>query len=298
MSSTLWPGTNRSAQVITVMFEAEQAMLAADPTVAGREKTLSTGMYGVNRGVHRLLDVFNQHEVTASWFVPAVNLRRYPELIASIVEAGHELGNCGVDCQNISGLSLVEQLDLVRTAQRTFAEYTNVLPTGFRGARGEAHPDLGRALSQDGFTWSSQLRGEDLPFLEREGLVDLARNYALDDAAYFAFNLDPPIPAGSPRIAPITDVFANWSIELDAHQEEGLCPVLELHPEIIGTPARASMLSELLGIIRSRGDVWIATGRTVTSWWRQQNNATSVPDDHPTTVYTRSSSIAYAGGTP
>ena len=123
-------------------------------------------------------------------------------------------------------------------------------------------------------------------------LIPLA---AAEFAAYFAFNLDPPIPVGSPRIAPIGDVSANWSIEFEAHRDEGLLFVLDLHPELIGTPGRAAMLADLLDLIVRDGDVWVATGDEIARWWLGRSPAAALPADHPVAVFERH---AATGGRP
>jgi len=61
--------------------------------------------------------------------------------------------------------------------------------------------------------------------------------------------------------------------------------VLRLHPEIIGTAGRIDVLRELLADIRSRDDVWFATGSEMAAWW-QQNVEANEPG-HPVEVYAR-----------
>ena len=282
-----WPGGAPGACLITVTFEAELGILAADPGAAVKQKSLSIGRYGANRGVERLLRVLAERDLRSSWFVPAENAVRYASLTAEVIAAGHEIANCGMALEDFGGLSLPEQLNRVREARATIEDAHGVRTTGFRAGRGEADRALPGLLRADGFTWTSLLRGDDLPIAYPDGLVELPHHHELDDAAYFAFNLDPPMPAGSPRIAPIGEVYDNWSAEFAAYADEELLFVLDLHPELIGTPARAAMLGDLLDQVVDSG-VRVATGADLAAWWIDTQGAPeALPADHPSAVFDR-----------
>jgi hypothetical protein len=143
-------------------------------------------------------------------------------------------------------------------------------------------------LAGAGFTWSSSWHGDDLPHFhagQAASLVELSRHHELDDYPYFVFNLDPPIPKGSPRIASSREVLRNWILEFEAYRAEGLCFVLTVHPEIIATPGRIGLLREFLDHVSDQEDVWKATGGEVAQWWSRRN----MPNhpDHPAEVFHR-----------
>ncbi len=282
-----WPQAARACCLITVDFEAELALLAIDPSAASRQKSLSGSRYGATRGVQRILGVLADRGLPSSWFVPARNALRYASLTGEVIAEGHELATSGDALEDFSALGLAEQHRAVARSRDLVEQRHGVRAIGFRPGRGDADPELAGLLYADGYTWSSHLRGDDLPITLPSGLVELPRHHELDDAAYFSFNLDPPIPAGSPRIAPIGDVLANWTIEFDAHRDEGLLYVLELHPELIGTPARSAMLADLLDRIVDAGDVWVATGADIARWWLSQVPAAVLPADHPVVIFDR-----------
>lgn len=288
---------SRGCCVIMVSFDADLGLLGADPGAADREKSLSTGRYGATRGLEQVLRVLADHDAPATWLLPTRNLDRYPgqaaAIGAAVGESGHELACAGHDLTDLTGRPLAEQVRVFAAARDALADRLGVTPVGYRVARGEPHPDLGPALHGLGFRWSSCLRGDDRPYRHPGGLVEIPRHHELDDASYFSFNLDPPLPPGSPRIAPIGDVLANWIIEFDAYRAERLCFTLDLHTELIGTPARVGMLAELLGHIRAAGDVRIATAGQVADWWASQEPVTDeLPTDHPLTVFRRGRSEA------
>jgi peptidoglycan/xylan/chitin deacetylase (PgdA/CDA1 family) len=287
--------------VILVSFDADLGLLAADPDAGQREKTLSTGRYGATRGLARVLRVLAEHTAPATWFIPTRNLDRYPthaELLGSAFnDDGHELACAGEDLTDLTGRSLSDQVDIFTAARETLAAHYGVTPAGYRVPTGEPHPDLAAVLHQRGFDWSSCLRGDDLPYRHPGGLVEIPRHHELDDAAYFSFNLDPPIPAGSPRINAIGTVLQNWLTEFEAYHDERLCFTLDLHTELIGTPARCAMLSELLGHLRAAGDVEFCTAGQLAAWWTAEHPAgDTLPADHPLTVF-RDGRRAHRGDT-
>ncbi|MCA4134110.1 polysaccharide deacetylase [Arthrobacter sp. M4] len=280
--TSLWPDGKRSAFILTVSFEAELAVLAAAPDAVDRAKSLSVGQYGATRGVDRLLAELDRTGIRATWFIPGRNAEAYPRQVEAIAAEGHELGNMGWALEDFSNLGAEGQLEAIRRGQSAFESLLGVQPTGFRAGRGSYAHGLPLALLDEGFTWSSSWHGDDLPHFHAgraAELVEIPRHHELDDFPYFVFNLDPPIPKGSPRIASSREVLSNWLIEFEAYRAEGLCFVLTVHPELIATPGRIGLLREFLDHVLSCDDVWIATCGDVASWWRGygQSNAPGHP---------------------
>lgn len=281
-----WPDEKKCAFVITVGFEAELSVLATAPDAAERAKSLSVGQYGGIRGVDRLLTELDRAGSIASWFIPAANLPKYRRQVESVVAGGHEICNMGWALEDLGLLSLDEQVGCVDRAQELFMELMGVRPVGFRAGRGSCAAGLPQALQNRGFLWTSSWHGDDLPHFHAGSaadLVEVPRHHELDDYPYFVFNLDPPIPIGSPRIASSKEVLRNWILEFDAYRAEGLCFVLTIHPEIIATPGRISLLREFLDYVHAYDDVWHGTGTDVAKWW--SHNGPGNAPDHPTEIF-------------
>lgn len=282
-----WPGGHRSAVVIFVAFEAELAILAEAPDAVDRAKSLSVGTYGATRGIDRVLTELARRATPATWFVPSTLLGTYPEQVRAVRDAGHELANCGVALEDLGALDAAAQIAVVRQAQAEFRAELGVTPAGFRVGRGEMAVELPAALREAGFAWSSSLRGDDLPHFHAVPageLVEIPHHHELDDQPFFAFNLDPPIPRGSPRIAATADVLDVWIAEFDAHHAEGLVFGLTLHPELIGTPGRIGMLAQFLDHVHAH-NVWCTTAGGLAAFWREHGPAND--PDHPVEVFAR-----------
>ncbi|NDL64762.1 polysaccharide deacetylase family protein [Acerihabitans arboris] len=293
-----WPYGKRCAVVVTVDFNDIHGILSQVPAVAGREKTLSVWRYGTLRGIDRLLALLAAKNVPGSWCVPGVAAEEHPDRIRQIQQGGHELAGCGYRFESFDGLTLAEQVASVQRGNAAIGSITGAAPQGFRLPAGNWAAGLPDALVTEGIRWTSGWRGDDMPFFiplqtPAEGadsprLVELPLHYELEDEPYFAFNLSPAVPPAQSRIASYSQTLGNMKMDFDGFYRFGLCYVLRLHPEVIGTAGRIGVLAELLDYIAAHPDVWIAPAGGVADWWRR-----SQPDNdpaHPAEVWQRHSS--------
>jgi peptidoglycan/xylan/chitin deacetylase (PgdA/CDA1 family) len=284
-----WPDGRRMAVVVTVDFNDVHDIVAREPSTAGREKTLSVWRLGARRGVDRVLDTLQHHGIAASWFVPGRVAAEHRGLVGQIHAAGHELGSNGHACEIFDTLDLAQQRDAFARGHAALAEAIGEAPVGFRSASGNWAPGFTDVLRTAGIRWSSSWRGDDLPYFHEPAgavpLVELPLHYELEDEPYFAFNLYPPVPPGQSRIAGYADVLGNWLQDFAGFQRYGLCYVLRLHPEMIGTAGRIDLLHTLLAELRSHPDVWFATGREVAEWWARTQPANG--PGHPAEIFAR-----------
>lgn len=52
---------------------------------------ISRGIFGATIGIDRLLKLFGSYNIRASWYVPAHTAESFPDQVAKIVNAGHEM---------------------------------------------------------------------------------------------------------------------------------------------------------------------------------------------------------------
>ena len=280
-SAPTWPHGKRMAVVVSVDFLDTHAIVTQEPRMVGREKSLSVWQYGARRGVDRLLQVFDEFELAASWFVPGRVALEHRALVQRIHQGGHEIGNATFACEDFERLSLAQQRDSLRDAQAALLDATGEAPVGFRAPFGNWAPGFTQHLREAGIEWSSSWRGDDRPYFHpphgassapsTPPLIEVPLHYELEDEPYFTFNLYPPVPVGQPRIASYREVLANWRQDFAGFHRFGLCMPLRIHPEILGTAGRVDLLRELLATLRAHDDVWIATGREIARWWRSQH---------------------------
>ncbi|WP_028621074.1 polysaccharide deacetylase family protein [Pseudomonas sp. Ant30-3] len=285
--SKTWPDGYRCAVVLTVDYNDIHGILTQAPEVAGRDKTLSVWRYGTQRGVERLLGLFEELNVASSWFIPGIVAEENPAHVRAIQAGGHEIACAGYRHQNYDHLDLAAQSADIARGCEALETLTGQRPSGFRIPAGNGAPGFIQALKDQGIRWSSSWRGDDLPFAHPTApeVIELPLHYELEDEPYFAFNLSPAVPPAQSRIASYSHTLSNLQMDFAGFHRFGLCYVLRLHPEIIATPGRIGVLRELLEGIQQHDDVWMATGADVARWWA--GSAPPVTDDHPAAVYER-----------
>jgi peptidoglycan/xylan/chitin deacetylase (PgdA/CDA1 family) len=205
--------------------------------------------------VDRVLDVLAEADVRSTWFVPGFIADREPETIDKIVAAGHEVESRAWGPEALSGQPLDAQREEIRRGIEAVQQVTGVAPSGFRAPTGEVDENTFRALQQLGVSWSSILRGGEIPTPvvvdDSVTVLDVGYRWELTDYVHFQFNYGPIYPAGAPRIASYASVEREWIDDALATTNAGVPCVFTLTPDVIGKPGRATVLRHLLAELKS-----------------------------------------------
>ena len=283
-SGVTWPNGKRAAAIITVIFDDGLDAVAKAPDLAERAKSHSVWLYGARRGVERLCRLFEDASLRTSWFVPGQVAETHGALLRAVSDAGHELESHGWAFERHDALPHAESLALLERSRQALEDVSDRAPTGFRLPNGTWPNGFDQVLKNAGFLWSATLNGDDVPYLHPSSLVEIPVHLELEDRPYFQFNFTPAFPKGQGRIASYDGVLFNWIAEFDAYRKFGGCFVLQLRPEMTGTPGRIGLVEALIRHIRSCGDVWLATADQVAAW-HAANNARAPAPDHPINVF-------------
>ena len=100
-----WPNGARCAAAFSFDVDAESAMLGVSTKHVSRMSAISHQAYGPITGVPRLLEILARQGVTSTFFVPGYTAVRYPDVIRSIVDAGHEIAHHGYLHEAMFGLT-------------------------------------------------------------------------------------------------------------------------------------------------------------------------------------------------
>lgn len=270
-----WPDGARSCAALAFDLDGPTAAALQGDRIWDSPRRFLDGAYGPTCGLPRLLRLLADHQLHATFFVPAWIVETWPDACREIVAAGHEVAGHGDRHENFFDLDVQTQERVLARSQQVFADVLGSPATGFRAPSGDWHPDTPRLLVAHGYTWSSSLRADHLPYMHRrldlgDTLVEIPARVDLDDYAYLAFSEEPAFPPGGDRIAAYDDVVANWRREFDGHHAIGGCFTTVWHPKVSGTPGRARVLGELLGHMAATPDVWFATGHQVAELVRGQ----------------------------
>lgn len=225
-----------AALAVTVDVDGEAGLPGGGVGFAHRLSPRSERIYGVTRGLERVLGALAEFDVAATFYVPGVTAAAHPEAIRSIAERGHEIGHHGHTHRSPETLAPEEQRAEIADGLAALAGL-GVEPQGYRAPAWELTAVTLALLAEHGFATDSSLMADDRPYrlaVGERSLLELPVHWTLDDAPYFSADLG---SAGPLRV---------WMRELELATAEERPITLTLHPEIVGRPHRVDVLRRVL----------------------------------------------------
>jgi peptidoglycan/xylan/chitin deacetylase (PgdA/CDA1 family) len=256
---------------LTFDFDAISGFIArGTPTPSA----ISRGEFGPRVSAPRLLKMLGERGLPTTWFVPGHTAETFPDAVASVARAGHEIGHHGWKHVPPATLSREEEEnELVRgiaAIERTCGER----PTGYRSPSWDLSPHSIELMLKHGFTYDSSMMGDDYtPYFARQGdiielekpavfgkpsnLLEMPISWSTDVAPHFEFMRYPN--AIRPGNMNADQVLGNWIADFDYMQRELDWGVLTYtcHPFIIGRGHRILMLEKLVDALLARGAVFV-----------------------------------------
>jgi len=260
-----WPDGHKCAAMLCFDVDGETTALGEDPLLAQRRTLMSQCAYGPKIGVPRLLGLLAHLEVPATFFIPAYIAEKHPRMVDAIATAGHEIGVHGYLHERLAGLSEEQEEEILTRSIEILTELTGTRPMGYRAPWFETNPWTSDLLLRHGLLYGASEMGDDVPYLQPNGLVEIPGQWMLEDWEQFAFNADPAWGFVPENCAKVYDL---WWREFEAMHDFGCCFVLTLHPWLSGRPSRVRLLEELVCAIREKGEVWFATGAEIADFVR------------------------------
>lgn len=229
--------------------------MASDPRNADRPGVLSQARYGPRVGVPLILQTLARHGIKGSFFIPGVNVERYPEMVRSIVDGGHEVAIHGYTHTAPADLNRVQEREELERAHAALTGAGGQV-TGYRSPSWDVSADTLDLLEERGITYASQFMDDLRPYRHPgRRLIELPVAWMLDDWPYFTWYADNT--ARTIRSTPEVEVI--WREELDGIRELGGSYILTMHPEVSGRPSRIALLDRIIAYARAQPSVWIAT---------------------------------------
>ena len=255
---------------------------------ASSPSAISRGEFGVV-GARRLLDMLREWKIPSTWFVPGHTADTYPEEVAQIAAAGHEIGHHGYRHERLG--SPEEEIRDFDMAIASLKRVTGQTPVGYRSPAAGLTPRTLELLVSHGMLYDSSMMGDDFtPYYCRVGdqapkdsafifgrpteVVELPFTWGLDD--FVAFEHVWTRNGINPGIAAPSRIYEVWAGDFDYLYDrlgEGTY-ILTLHPQCIGRGHRLLMLERLVDHIRSRDGIAFRTMREVALEFRQSRPPT------------------------
>lgn len=276
MDQILWPGGAKCAVNFGMDVDAELIWHNMSRGERNGEKflrSLSNGKYGPKRCLPRILDLYREYGIHATFFVPGWTAENYPDLLEQLLREGHEIAHHGYLHECFTGRTEAEQEEILGRCREIFRKQTGIAGDGFRAPSSDWDERTASILHRMGFSYTSTMRGDDRPYRTvlngvETDLIEIPSTVDLDDYSYTVYSMLPKEPAGLDRIAGYGHHLENQIREFEGCYRFGLSYDLMLHPQISGGPGRIVMLEKLIRHILDKGDVWIATCQQIAEHWR------------------------------
>jgi len=244
---------------MSVDYDAVSTWIAAGQTGL---RTLSRGEFAAY-ATPQLLEIFKRYAITTSWYIPGTTALQYPDSVAQVAAADHEIANHTLRHEDIGTLSIDHMRHSLTRTNEILERITGRRPVGARlsGA------DLGdgtclKVMAEEGFRYDSSLLGGYRPFwapsphtIDCEGLimrgdpldmVELPFVWILTDFSQFEFHYGPPQYRA--LLLNARQVEEVWRDEIDdpiSRDPAGFL-MFALHPQVIGRGSRLAMLERVI----------------------------------------------------
>ena len=260
-----WPNGARVAVCLSVDPDNFSITLNAGNT---NPVAISSGEYGALDGLPRMLKLFDQHNIPASFYIPAVAAMMHPEMIQEINKRKHhEVAIHGWIHENPMALDdPVEEWRLISQAMDLLERQWGRRPVGNRNPSWTMSTHTVGLLKKAGLLYDSSLQAMDEPheiLLDGQptGLIELPVNWIIDDSPMYGATGDFP----SPRM-----IMQTFKDDFDVAYKEGTMFMLTMHPHITGQRTRIGQLDDLIVYMKSKPGVWFATAEEIAKWIKQQ----------------------------
>jgi len=266
-----WPKGIQCAACLSFDLDAETLWISRNEENLRRPVTLSQGTYGVKVAVPKILELLQEFEVKATFFVPGWVIERNKGLIQEIFAEGHEIGHHGYlhEWPDMSDPAKEEEILLkgIEIIEKTVGQR----PLGYRSPAAEYTPSTLSLLKKHGFTYSSTMMDDISPYKHvvdavKTDLVELPAHWSIDDAPYFLYSLRPPISRMTITPREFLEIFEGALLD---YYKWGGCFSTFLHPQVIGRPGRFQMLREFIQFMKGLPKIWIARCIEIAQYWQK-----------------------------
>lgn len=261
---TAWHGGRACVAALTFDVDAESAILSKGARYAAHAMAMTHQAFGPRVGVPRILRLLADYDLEATFFVPGLTADRYPGLIATILEAGHEVAHHSYAHRHAPHMAPGEERrDFERALGVLRAQGAEVV--GHRAAMWEASWETSRLVAEAGLAYDSSLMDDDKPYRLDTGsgsIIEIPPHWSLDDWEQYAFLPEPVIGA---VIENPLNVAAMWTHELDSVTRHNRFFGLTCHPFLSGRAGRIEAMRLLIEHALGRGDVEFLAMREISA---------------------------------
>lgn len=223
--------------------------------------------YGTRVGFYRLLDALAKAGVTASVAVNGVIADRYPQVIADIVAAGHEIIAHSTDMNGTiaTGLDEADERALIKSSLDALERASGKRPRGWLSIARSQSWNTVRLLKEAGLDYGCDWVNDELPWRFNNGLINLPLNHELSDRQIITVQQH----SAESYAQQMTDAF-DWLADEARQSGGGRMLPLNVTPYILGLPYRIEAFERLIADLAARPEAWFASGDQIIDAWSAQ----------------------------
>src|ERR1700734_1598326 len=275
-----WPAGARVAVQFVLNFEeggennilhgdrASEAFLSdvlgAQPWPGQRHANIeSVFEYGSRAGLLAPLADLHRAQAATTVFGVATALKRNPEIVAAMKEAGWDIASHSLKWVEHKDMSEAEERAEIADAIRIHTEVTGQRPLGWYTGRTSIN-SVKLVMEAGGFLYSCDSYADDLPYwIKGPAGPHLIIPYSLD-ANDMRFVNAQGFGGGDQFFTYLKDSFDVLYAEGETSPK---MMSVGLHCRVVGRPGRAASLMRFLDYIAGHERVWVATGLQIAQHW-------------------------------
>ncbi|KAF9235749.1 glycoside hydrolase/deacetylase [Melanogaster broomeanus] len=247
---------------------------------------ISRGMFAGEVGVPRLLKLFKKYGIKTTWFIPGHSLETFPEQMAAVRDAGHELGLHGYSHEEPSAMTLEQQRDVLDYTHKLLTEFNyGIPPKGYvapwwqtskegiamlveKGIEYDPCRDLDSCQAyclRAGDTWTNidyKAKAETWMKPLKKGketsIVELPGNWYLEDMTPMMFIKAFPNSHGWVPPQTIEQLWKDMFTYFYREEKDFIFPI-SIHPDVSGRPQVLLMLERFIEWVNTHDHVQWAT---------------------------------------
>lgn len=259
-NSPPWPNGARCAVAFSFDIDADSIVHATHRAGAlDMAHALAHMRYDPFVATPRLVDLFAEHGVPLTCFVPGWVIEAYPAAIETILKHDNEIGHHGYFHEWPSQQTVEEERWTLQRGIDIIERFSGRRPRGYRAPYYGLSRLTFDLLIEAGLIYDSSLFADDVPILLENGrgrLFELSVPASVDDYNQYVSSraFDYLMKISSPQQA-----MAVYQAEFDALWEFGGLWISAWHPAVSGRPPQALAIRNLIRYMQAKGDVWFAT---------------------------------------
>lgn len=232
--------------------------------------------FGARTGIWKILELLDQLQIKATFFVCGTTAEKYPQAVRAAHEAGHELAGMSYSFEKVRSYSVDREQSVLRRSAQALENVAGVKIVGWRCPDYRTSPQTLDLLAENGFTWDSSLLNDDLPYLldcNGHPLVEIPFTTSTADKTFIGYPY--PQRGGSDGLTNV------WNNEFDMLYEESERAarflVLSLQTWGVGRPAPLRALKHFLERLNGHEEIWFAKCGEIAEWSKRQLQPKSPP---------------------